>query len=1264
VEKSQLDEVALMCYDLMKDVHLGDEDENNACVKNISSIVETPSNRMVQQKKNVIMNTVMLNYLSVKDLDPYLQDWKDLWTHMDNTCSENFETIPIVTLNETGGQRIFEYLRGLANQIDSLEPQDDWEEIRNKVSTLYRSVGFRFGVKGFNSIYKWHDLLDRIGDENTEVYLKKHYNGLRRYLFDLSDTQASLYSSHTEMRPFYARNALTFYTDELLLDLDPVLFIILPSNRIAFDISELVALIASSKGANEHMGLPSLPEKGTIWGHEDLYWILDKIFYICELADDETVLNSHPYMEKHKDYYTKLLKSTHLDMCNTIKAVAGEQFNLLLDFENVGILNDVKAKFKSFEKMVHDIDAIKELLDKIPDNKVKAYYPFLATIHMIIENNLAKYNAYKVILKDINLLHLLGLLGLMMIGDNVTSMSTDPDTFKITNHCKSLFERYFFDQPSPIDDDDYEANALHHYYVADIHESVNGFDKQEILNAVKGLQLNGRSVATLMNEPICNHGIGRKLIRVYLETMHGIRKALEDKYINEHDIPFYAENLLSPLPCFKELDNGVCIYLVKELTDKCIPCVLNNENDKNITFDGLQKNGKVTYNISLCDLNTGYDEWQGFITINNDFKGEQASEENFCYRTYTKHSFKPTHNPIYDDMIESRMGVGHNAIKAGIMYATDIFSQHRLEHFTIFARYVMDFSNMLYKSFKEGVLQEVPGKGIQWNPDKLGEFFKYEAYKDYQSVNKEDIGSVIEYLYSTYLYSDNEELIGDLKSKFEQQIDLNSQVVAKSFEKGVEDHQLKAISKMVYFCDTLGKMSDIYKTDVRKGTKKLFGIMEPDIADALGNLGENGDGRSFNEIVIKKSMLSKVLLKFLNRNVVNPYFFQISDNFASNKDVNNLIDVCQRSTVRASANYLNIDKIEVNENPMFGDDLGVLVYKYFLACIFHGFIHYLFKFSIMPMNIKQMPFMSHLVDARSKGILGKFTTSLMDTSGFAEIYRFAMENDTSISNDLIKTMCKNGINKLKTAIYQMLFKILSINFAAFEPASFSHNFATLSMYEEILKELGEGMGPIEQGMFQNMKNLVDDENTENPLKIYYDGGLQAFPVFGDMLAEVDIFNKNEFCEEMFHLACKNKVVDVVKINIKMLVELFNTLNTLEVVSTKPRDKARDDDTTKMSGYALLREHVNMDIYRDMQPHLTDLLQHKSLDTTLNNPEFKDAVACFAGFFQDLKNEDAIRVLLANMIKLYYEAIQRDNIEHEQLSMGCVHLALYNYLMFA
>jgi hypothetical protein len=58
------------------------------------------------------------------------------------------------------------------------------------------------------------------------------------------------------------------------------------------------------------------------------------------------------------------------------------------------------------------------------------------------------------------------------------------------------------------------------------------------------------------------------------------------------------------------------------------------------------------------------------------------------------------------------------------------------------------------------------------------------------------------------------------------------------------------------------------------------------------------------------------------------------------------------------------------------------------------------------------------------------------------------------------------------------------------------------------------------------------------------------------------------------------------------------------------------------------------------------------------------VACFAGFFQDLKNEDAIRVLLANMIKLYYEAIQRDNIEHEQLSMGCVHLALYNYLMFA
>jgi hypothetical protein len=88
-----------------------------------------------------------------------------------------------------------------------------------------------------------------------------------------------------------------------------------------------------------------------------------------------------------------------------------------------------------------DIENIIRTYKTAPDNQ-KYYVPIASIIYMIGKNELERLRKYEELLKDINILHLVGYLGYIMVSDQVTSFSEEAVTFPITNTCKDIFETY------------------------------------------------------------------------------------------------------------------------------------------------------------------------------------------------------------------------------------------------------------------------------------------------------------------------------------------------------------------------------------------------------------------------------------------------------------------------------------------------------------------------------------------------------------------------------------------------------------------------------------------------------------------------------------------------------------------------------------------------------------------------------------------------------------------------------------------------------
>jgi hypothetical protein len=201
-----------------------------------------------------------------------------------------------------------------------------------------------------------------------------------------------------------------------------------------------------------------------------------------------------------------------------------------------------------------------------------------------------------------------------------------------------------------------------------------------------------------LNENICLHGIGNSLCMIYLKTLHELKEAISAGIIT--DVPFYTKDLLRPLSPFRHFTNGQYAYFVKIVDNHTMVDFVTNKGE---AYDQVNEYGVHKYKLCHYDISSGRNEWCGSVNIiprNIDTTQLQSNVKDYMERRMFNDAevfFLPDYNCPSSVRTIRRQDLNI------MINACDIFCKDRIEHFTIFARYTIDFANMLDKLYQNGL---------------------------------------------------------------------------------------------------------------------------------------------------------------------------------------------------------------------------------------------------------------------------------------------------------------------------------------------------------------------------------------------------------------------------------------------------------------------------------------------------------------------------------------------------------------------------------
>jgi hypothetical protein len=1005
------------------------------------------------------------------------------------TLNDYIETIPTLLDNAPAEYKRItsEIFKETKDLIDNIETNEN--NIINKLDSLNSKWGFRYGIKLFS--FSTNRALDiELTTEklrNRRRYPVYDVNALRNILNDIYDINITFINRNESINrivtnnPHTIQNAITFNESNNLMDQNPNTFIKLkwPIGDVGFDLSEIVTMILSSGGKNEHMGLPDIPEKGQIWySHHDLVMIFNKLDSIYRN------ITNHSADEDEIECNVTLIELIHQmfrddndtvdSLCNSLKEIEFESI-----FNNIPNLST---------------DTIRNAIDTEP-LRHEALLPSLKLIQLILKQEAQQLLDLKFFLKDINLLHLIGYIGWIMLSDNASSFSEDVHDFNVTNTCKELIEKYILRYS-----EDNEPQEEFYYYTRN-HVYNNNFNKEEFIERLRskvGHLLNPDEATT------CLHGIGGILIMLYLKTIYDLNTAISLDLIHIEELPDYiSKDRIKPLSIFKYIGDGNYIYAIKHYSDTgdiVFPELY--------PFDYTNTNKKHDYSFQYLNIHTKTRRWCGhiLISINNLLPTENLNTiDSYKLRLYGNMQYVATHdspNSIITNFIQNN----RNDI-CQLCCATDLFMRDRIEHFRIFTRYTIDFSNMLHDCYQNGIFNE------------------YGHFNDANiSKNTDNTDDMIHLLYENYFTEmyydtdseeyDEEEVTKfktNFKEKFNKHLNVNS-VVARDYSNTIIKQ-----SQLVYFYDIIGKISNIYNDDIATGEKILFGIYQKRENEFVADILTRGLKQTnpankwelFNNMIIAKSQMSKVLMKIIEPNYINPLYIRVDDE--------SQLESVKKNIVTEFATYINIDNLNCNPQDTRSADNSI-IFKNLSLKLIKLLIYYIFFFAIiqryiLPLTNENYPKLRYITMVKYFEELDPIEFRNL-TQIFNKIINIGTNDITQEDIDTIKTLIELIIKK----IYKNFYDFINMFFDEDNPATYNYHIIKLKTYKPILNRIDHIINVGSNGI----ANL--HEHIQDIAKIYTTTPGIIFPDKTDNETEY-IFNDKHFISELTDMLLKLNIIE-------------------------------------------------------------------------------------------------------------------------------------------
>jgi hypothetical protein len=954
--------------------------------------------------------------------------------------------------------------------LDELS-RNDIASLEQRANSLDEKWGFRYSVKCLCFDHKLaiiHEFASKIN--RKQCYSAQDVKDAFLDVFGRTSVENRLETIEqiAMQTPHDISNAVTIYDYDInIMDVHPDIFLKMLYDdgvSIGFDIREYVSMIISSEGRNEFSGLPDLPGKRPIWQKEQqLIYILSMLykFLYSEFVQEES-------NEFGNEIKTMLIKD----------AVAFEKMTGMFTEDMTNVSFGLSHISKTLQ--LHKFTKI--------DDKV---LPIKYVIYLIQKRRIEELAEFKLLMKDINVLHLIGYFGWILLSDQVSNSSTDANEFHLSNECKDLIERYIL---RIVEDDDVEEK---YYYFNPNKSYTENFDKKQVMDTLKNLNHKGMTLNSILNTPSCNHGIGGNLVYLYLKTLNDLRKVINSKLCNEVDIPNYLdEGRLKPLAIFKRLsDGGNYIFGVNHYDS------INSIFGEEVSFDHITKEKNYKQSVQYINLTNGQRRWCGKLKTNlySDDVIDYTSYEGISFyrnRFYTTRLYFYPDEDFAEEVVYNFFRSSVREV-AQFSHAINIFMQHREEHFRLFTRYTIDFSNMLHDYYEKHILDN------RGNLSQEALKSPYIPSSDVELPSKDDtLDKYLEYLYSHLEQCFGYDGLNDFKKNFDKHIDVNSSV-GRDF-----DNNLKRQSRLLYFYDMLGKNPEIYDRQVRKGEKPLYALLSKientSYGDALLEKLKNNDDsnkevrvfKTFNEMIIRKAMMSKVLLKIMNPNFVNPlYIYQ-----EEGASIKSLIS----SNAMAYFCYMNFDSLRPTPN----ETIDKLQIKCYLAYVQYAFLYALIDRQLIPAYMS-MPQYSML---RPYFNLLRLESPITVCEHYADVFR------GDANQQVLEPVLKKTIDKCQEVLQEMvnMFFVPSIS------ATYNYNICSLMHYRGLITDLDPYRR--DTNGVSALKEVIDDPSKDehNVCNIYCNISDKDGAIFPNKKST--IYNRSAFMSEVMDMRLKSELL--------------------------------------------------------------------------------------------------------------------------------------------
>ncbi len=990
----------------------------------------------------------------------------------------------------------------------------EYEYIRNELEKLPTKIGFLYGIQSISYVNDelLRSQLERLSHEDiTQIYRRITDDGLERDPIKMRERII-------DMNPHTIKNALTII-DENLMDSNRFTFLKL-SNGFGVNIIDLVGLICSSKGENFQRGFASVDEHsaGRIWKDElELYHIIKFIYtFILKYINDISLQSIYNSMcEDMMDYIgnTKYEEITN-------KIYDEENFSEDKIIRKLGNLSELKLK--KIEKIVAKI--------KIANSHQKHFVPLGCILSLIGEHEEKMCRIYEHLFKDIHVLHVIGYLGYIMMSDQVTSFDMDSSRFLLSTKCKDLVSKYLLHLYETDD-----GNENYYYYNQSETTKTNSkFNRFLHIHHVKSLTYNGDTLLDILDSSECLHGIGQSLCCLYLKTIIEMNEFLKNGMIKQK--PFYIKNEIEPLSVFVGFgNNGEYGCFVKIIDDDVMMDFITGNEHK--SYDQVNKEGFYKYVLFHYNVNTGRRGWCGKAYI------YPANDENMQYneidevreymktRVFNHSNIEFVREGYCPDEIETVLNFQKKNL-CKILRACDIFCENRLEHFSIFLRYTIDYSNMLSDLYDNDIL------------DKNGELDISKLEKEnqyiYPSDNDEDgidgsVESMMRYLYGSHalgMFSPKKE---EFPEKINYLMDINARVMRDY------DTNKQQLSKMVYFYDVLARNAEIYHRDIRTDERQLFGLYKEYENQPIGNalLSKLNKSYTFNQLFIKKVMMSQVLLKVLDRD-----YTQTIHSFLENNDTKSVYKLLKYN-VQEMFDYINIESFLII--PTTNNDMKTR-FKYVCENMYKCVFSYLFVFSKLEHDIRlsikaNEPWLLPFREDIMKPIFMKYNVmdvfKTMDIEKMKSHYR----DIQTFSEEQLRALCdryEKKIEHLVKIIYMGLGKFLNLYCDSNMPCTQIFHISHMCHKKGLLTDIVQKLN-VNDDFHELVKNNMD------LFEVYYKNDEELFPEH-----RTNIYDSEWFIGQHVDMALKyNKLQNYCSDISFSLSRILNKINDLENIKILP-----------------------------------------------------------------------------------------------------------------